>query len=176
MERFTLKNVKFSERMSEETNCYTADLYFDGKPLAYCRNYGHGGETNVMSLNPKDSKRFEEAEAYCFSLPPFKVSEDYNIPMSLDLVSDLLLEKWIEAKNEAKVQRRMNKDMKTNILYQNPNQIDSYYRTSFTSNGKDVLIEDLLKSPIGRIKLIDYCNTRKKQGFVILNTNLPFEV
>jgi len=35
-----LKNVKFSEHMSEETNAFTADVYVDGKKCGYAKNDG----------------------------------------------------------------------------------------------------------------------------------------
>lgn len=38
-----LKNIKHSAFASQETFCYQAALYLDGKPLAIVSNDGHGG-------------------------------------------------------------------------------------------------------------------------------------
>ena len=38
-----MKAIKFSEWASEETYCYQANVYLDGKPLAMVSNDGHGG-------------------------------------------------------------------------------------------------------------------------------------
>lgn len=38
-----LKNIKHSKWASQETPCYQAILYVDGKPFAYVGNDGHGG-------------------------------------------------------------------------------------------------------------------------------------
>lgn len=38
-----LRNVHFSERFSEETNCFDAMIYIDGKRACSVRNDGHGG-------------------------------------------------------------------------------------------------------------------------------------
>jgi hypothetical protein len=43
----SLKNLKFHEDMSEETPCFSADLYQDGKLIAHVRNDGHGGCNRV---------------------------------------------------------------------------------------------------------------------------------
>jgi len=40
---FELKRVSYSERLSEETSAYAADLWVDGKILAHVKNDGHGG-------------------------------------------------------------------------------------------------------------------------------------
>ena len=41
--KLELKNIKHTAWASEETHCYQASLYVDGKPLAIVSNDGHGG-------------------------------------------------------------------------------------------------------------------------------------
>jgi hypothetical protein len=41
--KIELRKISFNERMSEETNCYAADLYVDGKKVGEVGNDGHGG-------------------------------------------------------------------------------------------------------------------------------------
>lgn len=41
--RLTVKNYKHAEWASEETDCFTASLYLDGKRIGTARNDGHGG-------------------------------------------------------------------------------------------------------------------------------------
>ncbi len=41
--KFELKNVKHSEFASQETHCYEATLYVDGKRFCIVGNDGHGG-------------------------------------------------------------------------------------------------------------------------------------
>jgi hypothetical protein len=38
-----LKAIQYSEFASQETNCYAANLYLDGKKVASVGNAGHGG-------------------------------------------------------------------------------------------------------------------------------------
>jgi hypothetical protein len=42
-----LKNIKHSARASEETHCYRASLYANGKPVAVVSNDGQGGADRV---------------------------------------------------------------------------------------------------------------------------------
>ena len=44
--KIELKKISFSERMSDETNCFIADLYINGKKVGECNNDGRGGCTN----------------------------------------------------------------------------------------------------------------------------------
>ena len=41
--KLELKNIKHTAWASEETHCYQASLYVDGKPIAIVSNDGHGG-------------------------------------------------------------------------------------------------------------------------------------
>ena len=41
--KLEMKNIKHSEWASEETHCYQASLYVDGKPFAIVSNDGQGG-------------------------------------------------------------------------------------------------------------------------------------
>ena len=41
--KIELKNIKHSEFASQETHCYEATLYIDGKRVAIVGNDGHGG-------------------------------------------------------------------------------------------------------------------------------------
>ena len=46
-----MKAIKFSEWASEETYCYQANVYLDGKPFAMVSNDGHGGCDREYSHN-----------------------------------------------------------------------------------------------------------------------------
>ena len=55
-----LKNIKHSEFASEETNCYQATVYVDGKRFATVSNQGFGGCDDVHPLDPY---KWEDVEA-----------------------------------------------------------------------------------------------------------------
>ena len=46
--KLELKNIKHTQWASEETHCYQAALYVDGKPVAIVSNDGHGGCDRVI--------------------------------------------------------------------------------------------------------------------------------
>lgn len=45
--RVTLKRLTVAQRLSEETLCYSADLYLDGRKAATVSNHGQGGQTEI---------------------------------------------------------------------------------------------------------------------------------
>ena len=47
--RLALKSIKVFEPMSEETNCYNATLWVEGKPTFFVSNRGHGGCDDIHS-------------------------------------------------------------------------------------------------------------------------------
>jgi len=70
--KLEMKAIKHSEFASEETYCYEAAVYVDGKPFALVGNDGHGGCDRVyphQKFNGAFQKELRELEAYFKSLP-----------------------------------------------------------------------------------------------------------
>lgn len=68
MENISVKNVKVNEELSEETICFSADLYEDGKLVAHISNRGIGGSNEVYpakGLTYKDVAKFDNLDAEC---------------------------------------------------------------------------------------------------------------
>lgn len=79
MKNLSLKNLKFHEDMSEETPCFSADLYEDGKLVAHVKNDGRGGGNSVTPANGlswKDVQRFDNLDTECHI---FGLAEELNI-------------------------------------------------------------------------------------------------
>lgn len=80
--RITLRGLKVAEFASEETLCFEAQVYFDGKKVARASNDGRGGCTMIMpeGRTPEAISAMrsllELAEAFCSSLPPEVTSYD----------------------------------------------------------------------------------------------------
>lgn len=62
----TLRNIKHLASMSEETYCYSATVYLDGKPVCDVSNHGHGG---CDMQHWRDQTAKATIEAYFASLP-----------------------------------------------------------------------------------------------------------
>ena len=78
-----MKAIKFSEWGSEETYCYQANVYLDGKPLAMVSNDGHGGCDREYSHNKfKGDYRatMKKVNDYFKSLPNTDVGKYKNVP------------------------------------------------------------------------------------------------
>lgn len=68
----TLKNVKHMPSMSEETECFTATVYVDGKKFCTVANEGHGGDTYsrdadydkvhelMLQINPNCVRKYDD--------------------------------------------------------------------------------------------------------------------
>lgn len=87
----TLKNISYSQRQSDETNCFVATVYIDGKKAGTVQDDGKGGcmdyDFNTAAL-----------EAYAKTLPPLKGDADHEYPQDADLFIGGLFEKWLWAK------------------------------------------------------------------------------
>ncbi|TRD17304.1 hypothetical protein [Palleronia caenipelagi] len=68
--KIELKAIKHSEFASQETNCYQANLYVDGKKIGIVSNDGHGG----CDAFHGDDEAFARANAWCrANLPKWKM-------------------------------------------------------------------------------------------------------
>lgn len=162
--KIELKKVSFSERMSEETNAFVADVYVDGKKVGYAKNEGHGGNTDVRSY-PETHDQFKKAEDYCKSLPDtvhdLGGNEPFTMKSDLESVVDDLLEQWLKEKEEKKIQNYCKKG----VVYKTPNGhgIISW---------KNTTIDSMLMNPIMVLRLKKVVEDLKKEGKEIVNTNL----
>lgn len=93
----TLKNVRVYEGMSEETICFSATVYADGKKLTCVRNDGHGGCNRYDDWNA-----IKEVDAYAKSLPPviYEFGDDGQtvVPRDVDDLVDNALRDYLLCK------------------------------------------------------------------------------
>jgi len=162
--KIELKNVKFSESLSDETNAFTADLWVDGKKCGYCRNDGCGGCTNVSpTWSPDLLMIFRECETHLKTQPQLNIGSNekpFMVDCNLESMVDHLFESWLKKKEETK----MKKFDLTHVRWGVPKGL-SYTHVNF-------------KKPISTIPhnvLQGYLDTWKltfKTGEQFLNTNL----
>jgi hypothetical protein len=174
--KIELKKIAFYERMSEETNAFTADVYVNGIKTGYAKNDGQGGSTFIHAYEGKNLL-LHEAESYAEALPPIQVTfanHTHPIKMTLDLLVDNLLEEHINKKENEKFLKKREKACLTNIVFGVENG------TSYKSMGwKNITIEQLLKIPRGveAIKnAIVKVKSELKEGEKIFNKNIPIEL
>lgn len=100
----TLKNISHNERLSEETNCFSATIYIDGKKAGEASNHGHGGPTMI---HPHDLE--QRIDTYAKTLPPLEV-EGTSLEMNAEMLIDDLLTAHL-------LRRDMLKAFRTRLLF-----------------------------------------------------------
>lgn len=105
MNLLELKNVHFSERLSQETNAFAADIFFNGKKVGYAENDGYGGCTNI-NCYPKSRDEFNKACEYAKSLPEIVYEgrgglKGFSIESNIENQVDELFTQWLEKKRNS---------------------------------------------------------------------------
>lgn len=163
--KLELKNIKFYESMSEETNCFEADLFINGKKIAYVKNTGQGGSTDYHILDYKLQSVLHEAEAYCNSMPMKRSEEfDFEYQPTLEHEIDDLFERWLKVKGD----KKFLKDMEKGLIYGN-----KYMYTIITWKYP---IKTLLSMQQGREIIRKKIVQLRFEQETILNTNIPQEL
>lgn len=158
-----LKNIKFYESMSEETNCFQADLFIDGKKITHVKNDGRGGCTEYHHIYDfADQQIVRDAEAYCLTLPKEMVTPTLEWQPTLESEIDRLFEQWLKAKADKKFHDDMNKG----IMY---GSRENYTLLSW----KGRTLVQILNLPQGEMTVKQKVKELIGKGETILNTNLP---
>jgi hypothetical protein len=128
--KIEIKNVKFAAFASQETNCFEATLYVDGKRFANVSNDGHGGPDDVYPLNTMRRediaswrKRLECIETNLKNGP--KVESKYfadGMDNCLELVVGNLMNQWHQDKEIKTILKRVSY-IKNGGLYQQPARV-----------------------------------------------------
>ena len=169
-----IKNIKINKSFSEETICFTADVYVNGVKTAYARNDGRGGSTHYCSYHkPNNDRDLHQAEAYAKSLPSTVIDLDGGRNITLEsnlenLIDDAVDKKFNEGER-AKIEKTLKKHMETDICFGVPNGT-GYKRVGYGKVPlKAVCLTNrpLVQNLVDRIRR-EHCTG----GVEILNTNL----
>ena len=158
---FELKNIQTCDFMSEETVCFQADLYCDGKFLCYCQNEGHGGPT-FTNCTPETKDRYYDIYAEVGNVVWIKCLDGHILYHNLGTVADEVLALIDLNKEVAKYQK--------NALVFEKNPDDGYDPNLYTQR---------LNATV-KVYVQDYPGTLAKKiaelqdkGYRVLNTNIP---
>ena len=97
MTKIELKNIKYAAFASEETHCYEATLYVDGKRFAKVSNQGHGGCDMQEPIKPftfKDIRKLEETIAEEYPKYGSEYGDGKEYDQNLDMVCGNLVNQW----------------------------------------------------------------------------------
>ena len=138
--KLELKNIKHTAWASEETHCYQASLYVDGKPVATVSNDGHGGADRyydhpkcVYSGRSAWCDKMQEVHEYFKSLPNTHGMEQCLEFWCADQVND-----WLSA-------RELKKKLKAGFLFQFADKVGVFAHKTRPSRaaGIAVVLNDL---------------------------------
>lgn len=161
---FELKKFNYLESRSEETHCFGATLYVNGKKLAECGNSGQGGSTDV-DIFPECRALGNEVEDFLKMQPKIK-DEDYEFELTLEYIVDELVEKLLEAKELRKL-----KKMTENALV-----FESASGDHIEVRWKGYTIESILKREEGPEAIKNVIAVQVSKGHKLLNENIPREL
>lgn len=89
--KIELKNIHHLESKSQETNCYTASLYVNGKKIGMVSNDGHGGPDMFQG----DISAYNEANKWVEN----NILSDDGTEMDIELLCADLLDNWLSRKS-----------------------------------------------------------------------------
>lgn len=102
----TLKNLKLNTRLSEETYCFSASLYVDGKRRGDVTNRGHGGPTDFSDRNAQ-----REVDEWGKTQPPIE-SFGMQLPLDAELIVGDLIDKEMLARDRKAVVKKLVRKLK----------------------------------------------------------------
>ena len=171
--KIELKQIKYSDWASEETSCFQANIYLNGKKVGFCNNDGKGGCTSYNRINGVSYEVIHEMETYCEGLPPLVYDSNLHegrkctIKMTLEHFLDDLFYDYLKAKDKAKFDKKIAKEMLKSIVIGTDNE----YRTI----GFKLPLQEMWENYPDHFKLTlkNKLEKYKKQGYRLLNTNIP---
>ena len=153
--KLEIKNFKFYEEMSEETNAFTGTLHVNGKKVADLKNDGHGGMTDVRAY-PEHRETVRQAEEFAKTLEcPYD-----GLTMSLNFWCDIQVERLVKEKD---LKKYSNKGLLLGKGKEWTGQIVKW----------NLSISQLLKSETGVQALQKTIAKYEAQGYTVFNTNIP---
>ena len=102
--KIELKNIKYSDFASQETYCYEASLYVDGKKVGTVSNDGHGG-CDYFYGDRKVERQVNEWLAENGN--PLQMTDSEMLPEDLEMRCHDLVAKWLTEREVKKILRRI---------------------------------------------------------------------
>lgn len=122
----TVKNVKEAKFMSEETMCFNASVYFDGKRVGTAENRGHGGETMIFPVKGKNSE-LAAAEKWAKDQPAQEWEVEWqDEPMIVETTLEILVDELVAKFLDDKVWKRK---CRKKTYFRLEGDEEGYYRT-----------------------------------------------
>ena len=140
-----LKNLKYHDDMSEETLCFTADVWIGGYKAGYAKNGGYGGSTDIYGIDAKGRELIKFAQSQIEAMPPEVVEymgKTLTINSRIDNYIDDLVSKMLEDKEEKRISNWIKKKLPTGIVARNGDEVHYFpFLSRNTPEGKQMIID-----------------------------------
>lgn len=113
--KIELKNIKVYTKLSEETNCYTASLYVDGKRIGYVANRGCGGPDEFDG----DDGAYNRADKWLEENHPGVYVFDRHLTMNLEMYCAELVSDYL-------MLRELRSGLKKEVWFEMPGETDLF--------------------------------------------------
>ncbi len=126
-----LKGIKHAAFASEETHCYEASVYFNGKKIGVVHNEGHGG---CDSFSPSGGTDMWKCRNRLWDKLEARIAEDHpQYHMSWDdSWNDMSMEVWCaEQVNKFLATKDFNRYMKSKVVFIKPDEPEAIRYFSF---------------------------------------------
>ena len=146
--KLELKNIKHTSWASEETHCYQASLYVDGKPVAIVSNDGHGGADRDYS-HPKFKGEYRDTmrkvHEYFDGIPPSPFSYEGADGVMIHDSLPQTLEGWCcDAVNDWLSARELKSKLKKEFLFQFADKVGVFaHKTRPSRAHKAIILNDM---------------------------------
>ncbi len=167
--KIELKNLKVNVAFSEETTCFIADVFVNGKKVAHAKNDGRGGCTDYYAY-PNQRELLTQVEQYCKSLPK-QVVDFGDRTHEFDQTLESVIDDLVFAKEKEKEDKKIEKLCENHIVFGKPNGM-SYSVISFKGKPKFADIKKTIQGQKSLERLIDRVKGELKEGQIIFNKNL----
>ena len=169
MSKFTLKNVKFFPSLSEETNCFQTNIYYDNVLIGMADNHGKGGSTNVIltplknSISDKQSNTITAAAREVHSLLELDPTK-YQYQSVMESIVDELFEGWLKEDHKKKVEKIISIKSINHLIFEDTDE--NIFVIKYSPS-----IESWLSKNPTRIK--EVIKDHISKGSKLLNNNIP---
>lgn len=147
--KLELRKVKIHDDMSEETTCFSAEMWEDGKLIGWVKNDGRGGCHDI-----RPNKGFTK-EAFAYQEDYTKEYNRENYPI------DHLLEEWDAVTRYQSNKLVLREDATGTIV---------------TLSLGGISIAKIKKNPRLLTQLIGIAQKQKDEGYIVINRNVTLPI
>jgi hypothetical protein len=155
-----LRSIKYSATLSSNSNAFTGDVWVNQKKIAFAKNNGRGGNTDIKAYKGYEDKLTETFE-FAKTLPMVG-----GLVMDLSLLIDLQVEDYLRGKFKREAEAEVKRKMLTSIVYKDKE--GEIYHIKFNK----FTIKQMLAIGSGRKAIKTLVDKLQSEGATIKNTNI----